>query len=103
MILSFSRKENFRDADFSAMLAVWGNGNALKGYAIFYALTMRLLHARDLSPVFARSPDGALDAIEDGFAEFARAIQQEGENARLAAALDLAACTLRFYGGEWEA
>ena len=97
-----STRKDYGDADFSAMLAVWGNGNAHKGFAIFNALTMRLLHAREKHPRFAKSRDQAVEVVGAEFDELAYAVLHEEEYRQLDEALDVAITAIRFYGKEWE-
>ena len=104
-VLRFERQkplQDYRKADFSAMLAVWGNGNALLGYVVFYALTMRLVHARTKHPRFAEGRFEALGVIGAEYRELEKAIERESAQRQEDEARDVIATCLRFLNGEHE-
>lgn len=90
------------DADYTAMLEVWGNGNARFGFAIFYALTMRLVHARTKHPRYAKDRFEALKVIGSEYDELACAIDHESHDRQLDEARDVIATCVRFLNGEHE-
>ena len=100
--IPLAESRDYEDADFSAMLAVWGNGNARLGYLLFYRVTMRLVHARTEHPRFAEGKEEAAEVIGCEFVELKQAIAEESKYRQEDEALDVVATALRFLGGEHE-
>lgn len=94
--------DDYNKADYSAMLAVLGNGNANAGFRIFYAITMRLIHARSRHPVFTQDRTEALEVIKSEFDKLVYAVENEEKCRQLDEALDVLVTALRFYGKEWK-
>lgn len=92
--------QDYKDADFAAMFAIWGNGNAHKGFIRFYEFTMRLALERTKYPTFAKDAHEALEATDVEFHKLEYAIYHESERKQFDAALGLAAAAFRFAGGE---
>lgn len=93
-------QQDYNNADYAAMWAVWGNGNADNGFATVYALTMLLAHDRDTHPVFAKNAYEALEVIDVEFNNLEYAIEHESERKQKDASLNLAVTAIRFAGGE---
>lgn len=91
---------DYQDADFTKMLAVWGNGNSDAGMAIFQALTMRLVHARRMHPLFAEGKYRALGVIGSEYQELEYAVGHESPQRQIEEAKDVAATVIRFLNGE---
>lgn len=99
MVIDF---QDFKKADFNKMLEIWGNGNELLGYSLFYAVTMRLYHARVKHPKFANSEIHSFDVIKSELDELEYAIKSETENRQFDEALDVIATALRFANKEYK-
>ncbi len=91
---------DYQDADFTRMLAVWGNGNSDAGMAIFHALTMRLVLARTRRPVFAEGEYQALGVIGFEYRELERAVERESQDRQMDEARDVIATCARFLNRE---
>lgn len=91
---------DFKNADYSALMAVWGNGNAHTGFAIFYAVTMRLLYARTKHPRYAEGRFEALGVIGAEYKELEQAVEHESEYRQEEEAKDVAVTCIRFLCGE---
>ena len=91
---------DFKNADYSALMAVWGNGNALLGFSIFYGLTMRLVHARTKHPRFAEGPYEALGVIGAEYKELEQAVEHESGFRQEEEAKDVIATCIRFLCSE---
>ena len=105
IVQAAARLPNDKDllaADYSSLLAVWGNGDAFKGFAMFQAVTMRLMEARAKHPRWEPSAAYGLQVIGSEYEELVRAVRTESENRQLDEALDVIVTALRFYGKEWK-
>lgn len=92
-----------QDADFPAMLAVWGNGDAKLGLVLFVDVTNRLIHARGKHPRYAEGEYEALGVIGAEYEELVQAIEKESEFRQQEEAKDVIATCIRFLGGEHKA
>lgn len=105
-VLSFQRMRqdcpDYQDADFSSMLAIWGNGNANTGFALFFAVTMRLVHARTKHPLYAEGRFQALGVIGAEYEELVQAVENESAYRQQEEAKDVIATCLRFLNSEHE-
>lgn len=93
-------RDDLNKADYARLLAVWGNGDAIRGYSLFYAATMRVAHARAKHPKYARGASRALEVIKSEFDELTHAVNHESPWRQYDEALDVLVTALRFVANE---
>lgn len=91
---------DLNNADYSRLLAVWGNGHAVNGLRLFQAVSMRILHARNKHPIYAKTRLEAIGVIRSELDELAYAIAHESPARQLDEALDVLVTALRFLNNE---
>ena len=88
-------------ADYTAMLAVIGNGDPFRGLGLLQAIVARLIHARAKHEKFTASPLEAAAVIGSECGKLCEAVLRETPERQFDEALDVVATAIRFCGKEW--